>query len=207
VNDPVSSGVVKNMRSPEGNATGVRLAPSEGRRLQSLTEIDPDIRRAFVPFNPDDPSAAASLAQIQAAAPKIGVTLVPRPFTKDMDVIADKVVPEGVDAIFLPREGLVLSRIRDFITVSLARRLPLSTPHYEQVEMGALTGYGFMSSEIGKQAARLARQILEGKPIRELPVETARDYTFLNMETADKMGLPIPDAFLRRVNYFVYAPR
>ncbi len=207
VNDPVAAGIVKDIRRPEGNATGVRLAKSEGRRLQSLAEVDPGIRRVFVPFTPQDPSAAASLAQIEADAPKIGLSLVLLPFNKDMDVIGDRIVPEGVEAIFLPREGLVRSRIKDFTAISIRRRLPLSTPSLDQVEMGALTGYGFVPEEVGKQAARLARQILEGAPIANLPVETARDYCFLNMESARKMGLHVPEDFLRRVNYIVYETR
>ncbi len=204
VNDPVSSGIVKNLRRPEGNVTGVRLSPSEGRRLQSLREIAPDIRRVFVPFNPQDQSAAATLAQISVAAPKIGLALVLSPFSKEMDVIGDNLIPEDVDAVFLPREGLVLSRIKDFMAVSLERRLPLSTPRFEQVERGALTGYGFVASELGKQAARLARQVFAGKPVKDLPVETARDCVFLNMASARQMGLHIPEDFLRRVNYIVY---
>ncbi len=212
VNDPAASGVVADPRRPEGVATGVMLAPSEGRRLQSLLQLAPGIRRVYLPYNPADPSAAASLAQALEAAPRLGVELVVEPFTAAMDAGGhpsgmeeiEAAAPKDVDAVFLPREGLVMSRILDFIAFCEKRRLPLSTPRLEQVRMGALTGYGFVGEAIGIQAARLARRILGGAKIADLPVETAQDFIFLNMAAAEAIGLDVPDAFLRRVNTVFY---
>ncbi|WP_022663360.1 ABC transporter substrate-binding protein [Paucidesulfovibrio longus] len=203
VNDPVASGVVNNLRRPEANLTGVRLAPSEGRRLQSLLEVVPAVRRVFVPYNPLDSSALASLNQLRRAAPSLNVELLPKPFTPKTDLFAPGYAPEGIDAVFLPREGLVLSRIKDFVSLSARRKLALSTPRFDQVEQGALTGLGFIGYEVGKQAARLAHLLLSGTPVASLPVETAEDYLFINLAAAERLGIHVPETVLRRADRLI----
>ncbi|GKT29903.1 ABC transporter, substrate-binding protein like protein, partial [Aduncisulcus paluster] len=153
VNDPVAAGIVKNERAPEGNITGVRLSASDGRRLQYLKDVVPTVSKVLVPFSLGDKSAAASVKMLERLLP------------------SDKeYMPADVDAVLLPREGLVMSRINDFVTVCLERKLPLSTPRFKQVEDGALTGYGFNGYEIGRQSARMAHMLFSGAPVSSLPV-------------------------------------
>ena len=187
VNDPVASGVVNNLRRPEANLTGIRLAPSEGRRLQSLLEVAPGVHHVFVPYNPLDSSALATLNQLRRAAPALNVELLPKPFTPKTDLFAPEYVPEGIDAVFLPREGLVLSRIKDFVSLCSQRKLAISTPRFDQVEQGALTGLGFIGYEVGRQAARLAHLLLSGTPVASLPVETAEG---LSVHQPGRCGTP-----------------
>jgi len=202
VNDPVSTGIVKAPHHPEANLTGVRLAPSEGRRLQELLELAPDVRRVFVPYNPDDPSARVSMDQLAESARVLGVHITAFSLSAGADLTAgESVIPRDAQAVFLPREGLIMSRFREFIALAEARRIPLSTPRMEQVQDGVVTGYGFVGTEIGRQAAAMAHQILAGTPVSGMPVECAQDYLFVNIEAARRIGLEPPDAFLRRAQY------
>lgn len=204
VNDPVASGVVRDPLRPEANITGVRLAQSDDKRLQCLLDVAPHARRVLVPYNPEDPSAKATLAVIMNTREQLGVEIVAQPFRATDRVDAPDFLPPGVQAVFLPRDGLVLSRIDDFIALCIARRIPLSTPRKDQVQRGALTGYGLVGHEIGRQAARMAHLLLSGAPVSSIPVETARDYLFINLDTARRMGLSIPEAVLRRAQYVAW---
>ncbi|WP_419780317.1 ABC transporter substrate-binding protein [Maridesulfovibrio sp.] len=204
VNDPVSAGIVINMKMPEGNLTGVRLSASDGRRLQSLKDVVPSVERVFVPYSPMDKSARASLKMLAEAAPKVGLELITKPFSRDTDVLGDKsYVPVDVDAVLLPRDGLVMSRIRDFVKLCLERKLPLSSARFKQVEQGALTGYGFNGYEIGRQSARLAKMIFSGSSTSALPVEVSEDYLFVNLKTAKEIGVDISDEVLRQAHKIV----
>ncbi|WP_320172921.1 ABC transporter substrate-binding protein [Maridesulfovibrio sp.] len=204
VNDPVAAGIVKNERAPEGNITGVRLSASDGRRLQYLKYVAPAVTKVFIPYSLGDKSAAASLKMLEEAAPKVGVELVKKPFYRETDLFADKeYVPADVDAVLLPREGLVMSRINDFVALCLERKLPLSTPRFKQVEAGALTGYGFNGYEIGRQSARMAHMLFSGAPVSSLPVEISEDYLFINLKTAKAIGVDISDTLLRQAKNIV----
>lgn len=204
VNDPVSAGIVQSITRPEANLTGVRLSASDGRRLQSLLEIFPSVRRVLVPYSPDDRSAEASIAMLREASDKLGVTLLLKPFAVGTELSPEsEYIPAEADAVLLPRDGRVMARIRDFSEICILRKIPLSTPRYRQVEQGAVVGYGFMGYEIGRQAARLAHMILSGTPVSSLPVETSRDYLFINLRSAEAMGVTIDDAVLRRAHRII----
>ncbi len=204
VNDPLTAGLVKSMRQPEANLTGVRLAVSDGRRLQSLQEIFPAVKIVCVPFSPNDKAAEASLDQLRTAAKKLAIDLrpvaFPQVFSKEQ---ISSLIPPDSDALLLPREGRIASRSKDFSEVAIERRLPLSVFRFAQIETDGLLGYGFVGWQVGKQAARLAKQILQGTPVAHLPVETARDYLFLNLDSAARMQLEFPDAALRRAHFTV----
>lgn len=201
VNDPVSSGVVANIQTPEANLTGVRLAPSEGRRLQALLSLAPNATKVFVPYNPKESSAMESLHQIRDAAMALGVEIEATPIGSSNEFpITTALIPAGAGAVFMPREGLVMSRFKEFLSVADALGIPLSTPRLDQVEHGVTTGYGFIGTEIGIQAARMAALLLEGVPTSGIPVETAQDYLFVNLEAAAKIGLEVTESSLRQAS-------
>ncbi|MBY0431303.1 MAG: hypothetical protein K2Q10_08905, partial [Rhodospirillales bacterium] len=52
--------------------------------------------------------------------------------------------------------------------------------------------------EIGRQAARLAVQVLNGIPPADLPVEVAEPHLAINLATAEAMGLRLSDEVLRQ---------
>lgn len=197
VNDPVAAGIVADLRHPGGWITGIRLPTGDDLRLQWLTEIAPGTRRVFVPYTEKDRSAQATLAQIRPVASGLGLELLARPVQGEAGVRAVLAeLPAGVGAIFLPRDSSVESHVGLFVAAAQARRIPLCAPSLIQVEAGALFSYGFVHRDIGRQAARLASQIFKGVQPGDLPVEMAESVLSLNLATARRIGLAIPDAIL-----------
>lgn len=203
VNNPVAAGLMQNLARPEGNVTGVGLAPSEGRRLQSLVSLRPGMRTVSVPYNPADVSARTSLEQLERCSKSLGVAVVAVPMGEHDALDLEKLIPVDADAVFLPRDAMAMSHYKAFNDLALRRRIPMSTPRLDQVEDGVLTGYGFIGREIGRQSASMAHQVLMGTPVSDVPVETARDFLFLNLGTAQAIGLEVPDSVLRQTHYVV----
>jgi putative ABC transport system substrate-binding protein len=204
VNDPVKARVVASLKSPGGNLTGIRLPQGDAMRLQWLLQVAPRMKRIVFPHNPDDASAVESLNQIRQASTALGIELLPQPVASP-EAISESLrrFPARVDAILLPRDSSVESRIDDYVKLSLARRLPLCAPSVTQVQAGALVSHGFVHFEIGRQAARLADRIFQGVPPAELPVETARSYLAINLKTARALGIDIPSEVLRSADILV----
>ena len=77
--DPVSAGFVTNLARPEGNITGFTNFEFSvgGKWLQLLKECAPGVDRIAVVFDPANPTWAAYLRTIEAAAPSFGVRLIP----------------------------------------------------------------------------------------------------------------------------------
>lgn len=205
VTDPVAAGVVDSVAEPGGNVTGVRLGSrSEGQRLNWLLETVPRVQRIYIPYNPDDASANSSVTAVSEAADELGVTIIVQEARNDEEItIAIENIPEDIDAIMLPQDSLVAARIDDFVALANERQLPLSTPTDEQVERGALIAYSFRLHELGVQMARLGDQIAQGVNPSDLPVETAEFFLTINLDTAQKIGLEVPDTILQSADTIV----
>ena len=199
VNEPVGSGIVKNVRNPDSRVTGVFFGIQEIKRLEWMVKLAPKVKRVFILFNPKDRSPQITIKKLQQASGVLGVELVLGE-ASDSAAIATALadMPDNIDAIYMPTDSLMATHIAEFVRVSLKRRLPLSTPHRPGVEQGALYSYGFGHIDVGRQMARLADQILRGIPPSDLPVEAAELFLSINVATAEAIGLDISDDVLRQ---------
>jgi putative ABC transport system substrate-binding protein len=201
VTDPVSAGLVDSLRQPGGNTTGVTFGPQEAPRLEWLIRIVPTIEQLYVPYNPEDPSAVLALETASAAATTLGVELITREARNPEEITAAiENVPEEADAIFILPDSLVSGRIAEFVEL----QLPISGANPTLVEnSGVLTSYGMEQTSTGKQAARLADQILRGVKPADLPVETAEFYLAINLKAAEAIGLDISDEILLQADIII----
>lgn len=198
--NPVEAGIVASAERPGGHITGVESSLGEGVKLEWLTKISPDVKRVFVPYNPDDASGKLALAQLAQVAPKLGLELVTSETRTAEEVTAaiDN-IPVDVDALFMVTDSINAARRSDWGKAALAHQLPLAVPPGgEPTEEGALFTFGFSPFAVGTQAARLVDQILKGTSPADLPVETPELFLSINLKTAQAIGLDIPDEILRQ---------
>jgi putative ABC transport system substrate-binding protein len=201
VTDPVGASIVDSLRNPGGNITGVTFGVQEARRLEWLIQVAPTIEEIYVPYNPEDRSAVLALETVKEVAPKLGVELLTRE-VRNLEEITAAIenIPEEADAIFLLPDSLLGGRATEFVEL----QLPTSAANPEDLKMhGVLTSYGIEQISCGKQAARLADQILRGVKPADLPVETAEFYLAINLKTAKAIGLDISDEILFQADIIV----
>lgn len=204
INDPVASGFVESLSQPGGNLTGIQVGGFLPKEFEWLLTLDPSIETVFTPYNPDDSSATLGWTILGEEAAASGITLITPEVGSAEDVAAAiATMPESVDAIFLLTDSMVLSQLPAFTAVASERGLPVASINQAQVEGGALMGYGPEFFPVGKQAARLADQILKGVPPSDLPVETADFFFSVNMKTANELGLDISNGILQQANSII----
>ena len=202
--DPIAAGVMKDLNRPGGNMTGVRLAANQSRRLQFLLEMAPDIKRILIPFNPTDAASSSAVKQIKDVSSNFGVELVERWAHNDEEVFELLGgIPENLDAIFLVPGTTVNMHLKEVLAVAHRHKLPVSGPSLVQVEEGALISYGFNHYEAGRQAARLADQVLRGTAPGDLPVETAEFFLAVNLKAAEMIDLQAPHWILQQAKIIV----
>jgi putative tryptophan/tyrosine transport system substrate-binding protein len=205
ISDPLAAGLVPDLRHPGGYATGVRLSPTNGMRLAFLLKAAPKIHRVYFPYSTSDVSAKATLEQVRAVASDLGVELLLHPLPDNSPVSdATTQIPAGAEAIFIPQDSRLEARIDDFVAVARERKLPLSVPSVWQVEHGGLISYGFDLRDAGRQAGRMAAEVLEGEQPGDLPVETTENQLWLNMRAAHEIGLDITEALLKQARRIIY---
>ncbi len=204
VTDPIAAGIVDNLAEPGGNLTGIMSGQSGAKELEWLKTFVPTIERVYLPYNPNDAGPSATVQQVLAAAPQLGIDVVTGE-TPDRDAMlaALDAMPEDIDAILVIPDGTVGEAIEDIIAVSLERNIPVAGTNEEQLVAGSLLTLGGDLDELGRQGARLAKQVLDGTPVGELPVETAEYKLVINLPVAETLGITIDDSTLRLANEIV----
>jgi putative ABC transport system substrate-binding protein len=206
--NPDKEGLVASFRNPGGNLTGVNPTDTIGKALGWLIEIVPGVKRIYVPSNPQEGPAVQSLQSLTDAAKTEGVELVVSEGStpEELDAIT-QTIPENVDAVFVLRSDSVDGRIDNIIQAANERRIPaVSSDIGGMVAAGAMVGYGCGFSEMGEQAARMADKILKGADPATLPVENAESYLGINLQTAQTIGIEVPDSILNQAKQIVRPP-
>jgi putative tryptophan/tyrosine transport system substrate-binding protein len=204
VTDPVSSGIVTDLTNPGGNITGIRTGNPTPKRLEWLMAIAPDIKLIYVFNNPNDKSSAAAIEALAETASLYGIELVVRDAGNPEEIDAGlSSIPEDVDAIFIPASAFFEAQINKFIDAANEHQLPLAAPATANVWTGALTSFGHDNIPLGKQASRMAIQILSGVKPSDLPIENADLFLAINLLAARTIGLNIPDEIIRQADIIV----
>ncbi len=204
VTDPVASGIVADALRPGGNITGIRTGNPTPKRLEWLLKIDPNIKLIYVFNNPNDNSSVQALVALSETAPKFNVELEVIDATNPDEITtALSTMPEGVDAIFILASATFEANIDKFVNYANQYKLPLAAPATANVQQGALTSFGHDNVPLGRQASRLADQILRGVNPADLPIESADLFVSINLKTAETIDLYIPDEIIHQANIVV----
>jgi putative tryptophan/tyrosine transport system substrate-binding protein len=144
--DPVRTGLVASFARPGGNITGLSdlTVDSITKRLELLKEVVPKASRVAVLLNPANPTNPLQLKETQAAAPALGVTLLPLEIkeAEDFDRAFATMGKKRADALLVfsdPMFGFYQKQIADLAVKS---RLPAIYGNRYYVEAGGLMSYG-----------------------------------------------------------------
>ena len=205
VTDPVGAGIVDSLTQPGGNTTGITYSNQEGQRLGWLLQVVPTIEQVYIVYNPQDQSPVLALESVNEVAGKLGVEIITREASTPEEIAAafDN-TPQEADAIFFLPDSLINARQIDWFKMAIELKLPTSGPNVATVQEGTLTAYGIDLAVAARQeGARLADQILRGIKPADLPVEMAEFFSAINLETAEAIGLDIPDTILRQADIII----
>jgi putative ABC transport system substrate-binding protein len=202
VRDPVTAGLVATLPYPGGNLTGIssrapELAP---KRLEILKTLVPGSTRVWFIYDGGDTADFAALGNLYGPAGRLGLELLFRPVTnaEQLARALEEVAPG--DALLAPT-GNELGTPAAVHETALKSRIPVMFGSASWVSQGALASYGPDEGAEGAQAARLVARILRGARPQDLPVEGAEHiHLALNLKTAARLRLPIPDKLMFRVN-------
>jgi len=205
--DPVGSGLIRNLARPGGNVTGLSsLAPELGaKQLELLREAVPKASQVAVLWNPANPATALRLRAMQGAARALGVTLLsieersPSDYESAFAAMTRMRADALIDALGeVENLGSTAGRVLQLAT---KHRLPTIYQSEEFVAAGGLMSYGASLPDQFRQAATFVDKILKGAKPADLPVEQpTRIELVVNLRTAKALGLTIPPSILYRAD-------
>jgi putative tryptophan/tyrosine transport system substrate-binding protein len=199
--DPVALGLVASLNRPGANLTGianlaVELSP---KQLQLLRVLIPNAARFGVLADPVFPTTQSVIADLQAAAPILGVRLVvlnARTYG-DLETAFATFSQQRVGAV-LVTNGNFFNRYMEQLAALAARHaLPAMFPFREFALAGGLMSYGGSIGYLYHQSGIYTGRILKGDKPADLPVQQITKIELvINLKTAKALGLTIPETLL-----------
>jgi len=201
INDPVGSGYVDSLARPGRNISGFAAGEFSmyGKYPEILRQIAPNVSRAAVILNLDQPAQVGMWRAIEAVAPSLGLRVTQ---ANPHDAASVNATVEALART--PNAGLIVlanpitNLNRDLIITLAARyRLPTMFPYRYFVAQGGLMSYGVEPADLFSEAASYVDRILRGEKVGDLPVQQPTKFELvINLRTAKALGLTVPQTLL-----------
>ncbi len=202
VTNPVEQEMVESISNPGGNLTGTRVGLEAPKALEWLVKIVPEAKKIYVPYSPEDGASLGTLASLGETPSQLGVELVHGQVSSfDEALAAIENLPDDIDAIFFIPAPLLAARTEELSQAAIKAGIPTGASY--PIAPSVLITDAANLFEVGKQSARQADQIFKGIKPAEIPIETAEDYSTINLQTAKAIGLEILDEILRQADTIV----
>ena len=207
--DPVKSGLVASLARPGGNITGMTsissiLAP---KWIQLLQDAVPGIKRIAVLGSPVRLDHNEQVDVMQAAAQPDGVRLQVVK-VRDLEQYGpafEEMTRQRAEAVIIlsgPEFAQNLARLAELAAM---HRLPSLWQYREFVVAGGLLSYGPNIQDLSARAAIFVDKILKGADPGRLPVQQPTRYEMaINLNTAQALGLTIPQSLLLRADELIH---
>ena len=204
--DPVASGLVKELARPGGNVTGLSQQDVEltAKRLDLLKQAVPKLSRVGVLYPPDDPGSLRTLEQLKREATKLRIEIVPIEAWEKRELVrAFESFQKSKIEAFLDLIGITVNFTNRKLVAELALRDRLPTMFFarEFVEDGGLMSYGPNHRDMFRHAANYVDRILKGAKAGDLPIEQPTRFELvINLKTAKALGIKVPQSLLIRAD-------
>jgi putative ABC transport system substrate-binding protein len=194
VTDPVAAGLVKDPKAPEGNITGVSdLLPLQPH-LDLIKKLVPDVKTIGLLYNAGEANSVALVKEEKTKAEAMGIKVVEATAASSAEVQqAAQSLVGRVDAMSVLTDNTVVSALESVVKVAKDNKIPLIAGDTDSVKRGAVAAYAFNYLDLGTQAGEMAAKILNGTPIKDIPVEYANKLILsVNPTSAKAMGVTLP---------------
>ncbi len=199
----VESGLVKSMTNPGGNLTGIQIGGSTAKALEWHKTVVHGSKHIFVPYITDAKATEQSLSELKKAAATLGIELIVAGVSNfDELKVTLKNIPRKADAIWLLNSPFLVSNVNLYVEAAIKHKLPLSSGT-SQYNSGVMVSYGQDPFRTGEQASRLVHNIFEGASPADLPVEISDFFLGINLQTANAVGIKVPDEVLQQADGIV----
>jgi putative ABC transport system substrate-binding protein len=203
--DPISAGFASSLAEPKGNMTGLSfMAPDlNGKRLELLREIIPDLHRVALIANPEHPGEHLERSYSTKTAERLGITIdyFPTRTQEDLAAAFASMVSRPPQAISLFADGFAIQNRQQIIEFGMNHRAPVISGWPVFAQSGAICTYGPRLVGSYRRLAYYVDRILKGARPAQLPIEQPTEFQLVvNLKTAKALGLTIPPTLLVRAD-------
>jgi ABC-type uncharacterized transport system substrate-binding protein len=203
--DPVSAGFADSLARPGGNLTGVTFMAADlnGKRLEFLRDIIPELRRVAIIANPEHPGEHLERDYAETTGRKLGLGIeyFPTRSRDELTAAFAKMAENPPQAISLFADGFAIQNRKSIIDFGMSQRAPVISGWPVFARTGAICSYGPRLTESYRRMAYYVDRILKGAKPVDLPIEQPTQFELVvNLKTARALGLDLPTSILLRAD-------
>jgi len=205
VSDPVGTRIVKALRRPGTNATGLSNQAEEFqiKILQLLKEVFPSASRVAVLHDPTNLPLVRMLPALKQAAATLALNLRMIEVRSPEDLVPafKRLKSERPDVLYVLSAAFFVTQRGRIVELVNAQRQVAVYGQFELADAGGLMAYSFSVIGQYRSGAIFIDKILKGANPAELPVEQPTHFELvLNLKTAKAQGVTFPGAVLLRAD-------
>jgi putative ABC transport system substrate-binding protein len=206
VADPVEDGLIRSLRRPGGNLTGLATPYEQlvAKQIELLKEIRPSLARVAIFWNPEleVPEKRRERIDVAVRGLAVQVHLVEVRHAQDLEKAFATTPVAHADALLLPELPVLLRK--EIALFALQRRVPTVAGDSEFVRGGGFMSYGPDPMDVYERAGVYTGRLLRGLKPHDLPVEEPTRFELvISGVTAKALGLTIPQSLLLRANQVI----
>ena len=199
--DPVQLGIVDSLGLPGGNITGVSSLSVEvsRKRLEFMRELIPNASHFAIAVNPTSPTATSQVANLHAAAEKlgVGVHVLRASREEEFDAVFAAAAQLGAGGLVFTSDPYFAFRSDQLAASAVRHAMPAVTQSRDFPLAGGLMSYGGDFTQSHRRAGGYVGQILNGAKPTDLPVQlVTKVELFVNVKAAEKLGLVFPPSII-----------
>lgn len=201
ISDPVGAGLVKNLKNPGNNITGVMHKEPINRQVQLIKQLLPDLKTVGVLHTSSDDSSSSEVKEFTELAHKEGIDVKDYTITSTNDIQqVSASMASNVQAIYIPNDNTVASGFQTVLKNADQNNIPVFPSTSEMTRQGGLSTVSVSQYELGKMTGQMAAEILKGKDPAKMAVRyPTNGITYLNLKQANKLGISVPAQLVQQV--------
>ena len=200
---------MKNYYQSGENITGISMKIPLREQFLMIKKVLPKLQKLGIFYCAEMPQTVALGRKAIALAPQFGWTPLPVFISKSELSQLKKVLKtltSKVGAVYISTDPILLEpeNLKRIIRVCDESQTPVITATKESVKAGALMALHCDFSEIGRQIAHIASQVLKGVDISRIPItEPTITILSLNLKKAQQLNIQIDhNVILQAENIF-----
>lgn len=202
--DPVAANLADSWEGSGRKYIATTDLPPIDIQINLIKSLTPQVSRLGVIYNPGEVNSIAVIRRLKEYIidSKTEISLIERPIASSAEVATavNSLIGKS-DAIYLPPDNTAHAAIPVIGKICYDLKIPFYATVESALDYGALSTLSLDFYEMGKETARLALEVINGKSPENLPIRASTNPIIsINSDVAQRLGISI-ERFKEKKNY------
>ena len=205
ITDPVGANLVKDLKKPGGNITGVSDHNPAQQQVELIKALTPNVKTIGALYSSSEDNSKTQVEEFKAYAEKAGLTVETFAVPSTNEIASTvNVMTSKVDAIWVPIDNTIASAFSTVVSSNQSAKKPIYPSATAMVEAGGLASVVVDQHDLGVATGKMIAQVLKGAKPADTPVNVfSTGKSVINKKVAQELGITIPESVLKEAGQVI----